>query len=480
VTFVALLSHAVRGFSAFVLVYFAAVNLSYLLLFLVSLVEVVRFLKRTFFSDYQQILRSEMTLPISLLVPAHNEEQTIVDTVRSLRMLNYPQFEIVVVNDGSTDRTLERLLEAFELRRVDRVYKRTLSTKPVRGLYASPLVPGLTVVDKERGGKADALNAGLNLSRYPLFCSMDADSVIEEDALLKAVKPFMERPEETVAVGGIVRCVNGCTVIDGRVTRIALPSAPLPIFQVVEYLRAFLAGRLGWSALGALPLISGAFGVYRKSAVLEVGGYDLTTDTEDLELVLALHQKQREQGRRYRIVFVPDPVCWTQVPSDWQTLRRQRNRWHRGMLQSLLRHRRMLGNPRYGVIGLLVLPFFLVFEALGPFIEVLGYATVLLCLPAGLLNARFFLEFFLLAVLCGVFLSVAAVFLEELSFRRYPAWRDLGKLVAAGLLENLGYRQLLAVFKVQAVAEFLLGRRRWGRIARVAFTPRPAPGAGPA
>ena len=471
-----LVARAVTWFGNFILVYFCALNLSYLLLFLVSLVEVVRFLRRTFFSDYQQILRSDLTLPISLLVPAHNEEHTIVDTVRSLRMLNYPQFEIIVINDGSTDRTLERLLEAYELRRVDRVFKRSLDHKPLRGVYASPLVPGLTVVDKERAGKPDALNVGINLSRYPLFCSMDADSVIEEDALLKAVKPFMEFPDETVAVGGIVRIVNGCTVKDGRVTRIAIPKRPLPIFQVVEYLRAFLGGRLGWSALRALPLISGAFGVYRKSAVLEVGGYDGTTDTEDLELVLALHQRRRAQGARYRIVFVPDPVCWTQVPERWRDLRRQRNRWHRGMMQALVRHRRMILNPRYGVIGMLVLPYYLVFEALGPLVEGIGYLTVIVCALTGLLNAAFFIRFFLVAVLVGVFLSVASVFLEEISFRRYPSWNDLLKLMLFGLLENVGYRQILAVFKLQAYWEFAVGRRRWGRMDRRSFHPQTAPG----
>jgi len=467
------IAHGIAWFGSFILVYFLALNLSYLILFLISMVEVVRFLKRTFFSDYQQILRSDLTLPISLLVPAHNEERTIVDTVRSLRMLNYPQFEIIVINDGSTDHTLERLLDAYELRRVDRVFKRSLPTKPMRGVYASPLVPGLTVVDKERGGKPDALNIGINLSRYPLFCSMDADSVIEEDALLKAVKPFMESPDETIAVGGIVRCVNGCTVKEGRVTHIAIPRRPLPIFQVVEYLRAFLGGRLGWSALQALPLISGAFGVYRKSAVIDVGGYDGTTDTEDLELVLAMHQYRRARGLPYRIVFVPDPVCWTQVPERWRDLRRQRNRWHRGMLQSLLRHRRMFLNPVYGIIGLVVLPYYLVFEALGPLIEGIGYLTVIVGAVTGLLNGAFFVKFFVVAVLVGVFLSVASVFLEEISFRRYPSWNDLLKLMLFGLLENVGYRQILAVFKLQAYWEFVVGRRRWGRMDRRSFEPHP-------
>jgi cellulose synthase/poly-beta-1,6-N-acetylglucosamine synthase-like glycosyltransferase len=462
-------ARAIQGFNAFVLAYFLALNISYILLFFVSLREVLTFLRRTFFSDYQQILRSDMTLPISMICPAHNEEKTIVDTVRSLQMLNYPEFEIIVVNDGSKDQTLERLLQAYDLRRVDRVYKRSLPTKSVRALYASPMVPNLIVVDKENGGKADALNCGINLSRYPLFSSMDADSVIEDDALLKAVKPFMEWPEETVAVGGIVRCANGCTVHEGRVTHIALPRQLLPVFQVVEYLRAFLSGRLGWSALRGLLLISGAFGVYRKSAVVDVGGYDSSTDTEDLELVMALHAVYRERNKPYRIVFVPDPVCWTEVPGNWKMLRRQRNRWHRGMLQSLSRYRRMMFNPRYGLMGMVVLPYFLIFETMGPFIETLGYISVPLAWALGLLNTKFFLLFFVLAVAFGVFLSVAAILLEEISYRRYPSWSDLWKLLICGVAENFGFRQMLAVFKIQAFWEYLRGLRRWGKLERVGF-----------
>ena len=464
-----IVARAIEGFNAFVLAYFLILNISYIFLFLISLREVLRFLRRTFFSDYQQILRSNMTLPITLIVPAHNEEKTIVDTVRSLQMLNYPEFEIIVVNDGSRDDTLNRLLSAYELRRVDRVYKRSLATRPVQALYASPLVPNLTVVDKEGGGKADALNCGINLSKYPLFCSMDADSVIEDDALLKAVKPFMEWPDETVAVGGIVRCANGCTIADGRVTKIALPKRFLPVFQVVEYLRAFLSGRLGWSALKGLLLISGAFGVYRKSAVVEVGGYDGSTDTEDLELVMALHEINRAKRRPYRIVFVPDPVCWTEVPGNWNMLRRQRNRWHRGMLQSLSRHRKMLFNPRYGVIGMVVCPYFLIFETMGPFVETLGYISVPLAWALGLLNTEFFVLFFVLAVAFGVFLSVAAILLEEISYRRYPTWEDLWKLLVCGILENFGFRQLLALFKIQAFWEYLRGLRRWGMLERAGF-----------
>ena len=470
----ALLSGFVLAFNHWVIVYFALLNSVYVILFFVSLVEVVRFVRRTFFSDYEQILKSEMTWPVSIVVPAHNESRTIVETVRSLLAVNYGQFEVIVVNDGSTDDTLQRLVATFELKRTDRIYRRTLPTGPVRGIYASLETANLLVVDKERGGKADALNTGINVSRYPLYCSVDADSIIEENALLRVVKPFMEHPDEMMAAGGIVRIANGCEVRDGRVVRIGLPRRALPIFQIVEYLRAFLSGRIGWSSLRSLLIISGAFGLYRKSEVIAVGGYDRWSQTEDLELVLKLHEGLRRQGRKYRIVFVPDPVCWTEVPGGFRVLARQRNRWHRGLLESLWRHKRMIANPAYGAIGLFALPYFVVFEMLGPFIEILGYLTIGLSWWLGLLNTDFFLLFLVFAIFFGVFLSVAAVLLEEISFRRYPGWEHLAMLVIVAVLENFGYRQVLALFKVKAFWDFLLRRRAWGRMEREGFR-RPAP-----
>ena len=469
-----LLLRSVVTFNEFVIFYFLALNGVYLLLFLVSLFEVVRFVRRTFFSDYQQILKSEMTWPISILVPAHNEERGIVDTLRSLLQLNYGEFEVIVVNDGSTDGTLEKLIKDFELRKTDRIYRRTLPTSRVRGIYASLSVPSLTVVDKEKGGKSDALNTGINLSRFPLFCSVDADSVIEENALLRVVKPFMEHPEEMVAVGGIVRIVNGCEVRDGRVVRIGLPRRILPVFQVVEYLRAFLSGRIGWSVLRSLLIISGAFGLYKKNEVVAVGGYDSNTDTEDLELVVKLHERLKRGKTRYRIVFVPDPVCWTEVPERFKTLLLQRNRWHRGLLQSFSRHWKMLFNPRYGVIGIVALPYFLFFEMLGPFVEVLGYLSVVAAYFLGILNREFFLLFLMVAIFYGVFLSIAAVLLEEISFRRYPRWEDLARLTWYSIWENLGFRQLLSLFKVKAFFDFIGRRRRWGEMGHRGFRDEPA------
>ncbi len=464
-----LLSKAIYFFNVFVLVYFVALNSIYALLFLVSLTEVFKFVRRTFFSDYRQIMQSEMTWPISILVAAHNEEKTIVETVRSLMMVNYSEFEIVVINDGSTDATLRRLVHEFDLRRVDRIYRRSIPTKPVHGIYGSLEHANLTVVDKTKGGKSDALNAGINLSRYPLFCSIDADSVIEDNSLLRVIKPFMEKPAETVAAGGIVRIVNGCEVKDGRVVGIELPDAPLPIFQVVEYLRAFLTGRVGWSVFQSLLIISGAFGVYRKKEVIEVGGYAHDTDTEDMELVVRLHRHLRERKRKYRIVFVPDPVCWTEVPDKIRVLMRQRNRWHRGLVQTLWANRRMFLNPRYGSVGMMSFPYFFLFEMLGPFIELTGYVVVLLSFLLGILNLQFFLMFLFVAILYGMFLSIAAILLEEFSFRRYPGWLDLAKLIAFGIVENFGYRQMLALFKVKAFWDVVRRRRAWGRMERTGF-----------
>jgi cellulose synthase/poly-beta-1,6-N-acetylglucosamine synthase-like glycosyltransferase len=463
------LAQAIYAFNVFVLLYFVALNSIYALFFLVSLSEVFRFVRRTFFSDYRQIMQSEMTWPISILVAAHDEEKTIVETVRSLMMVNYSEFEIIVINDGSNDKTLKRLIEEFELRRMDRVYRRSIPTKPVHGVYGSLEYTNLTVVDKVQGGKSDALNAGINLSRFPLICSIDADSVIEDNSLLRVIKPFMEMPEETVAAGGIVRIVNGCEVRDGRVVGIELPDAPLPIFQVVEYLRAFLTGRVGWSVFQSLLIISGAFGVYRKREVIEVGGYAHETDTEDMELVVRLHRHMREKKRKYRVVFVPDPVCWTEVPDKVRVLMRQRNRWHRGLVQTLWANRKMLFNPKYGTVGMLSFPYFFLFEMFGPFVELLGYVVVLLSFIFGLLNLEFFLLFLFVSILYGMFLSIAAILLEEFSFRRYPGWLDLAKLIAFGILENFGYRQMLALFKVKAFWDVVRRRRAWGRMERTGF-----------
>ncbi|MFU8895770.1 MAG: glycosyltransferase family 2 protein [Gammaproteobacteria bacterium] len=465
----AFLTDLIVGFNHFIIVYFALINLGYLAIFLLSLRALWQFIKRSIFPDYQQIRSSELTPPISLLVPAYNEARNIIESLNSLLKLNYGSYEIIVINDGSTDDTLARLVETFDLRRSEEPVRVMLPSRPLRGLYRSMTHPNLVVLDKEQGGKSDALNAGLNVTRYPLFCSIDADSLIEENALLRLVKPFIEAPQETVAAGGIVRVANGCQVSDGRIVRIGLPKNRIAVMQVVEYLRAFLAGRAGWSAIHSLLIISGAFGLYRKKEIIEIGGYSENTDTEDAELVVRLHKAMVDEGRRYRIVFVPDPVCWTEVPETWKVLIRQRSRWHRGLLQTLWTYRSMFLRPKYGSVGSVGMPWFVAFELLGPVIEILGYFTVALAWYLGILDRSFLVLFFIVAFVVGSLLSVGALLLEEIAFRRYPRLRDLVRLLVYGLLENFGFRQFMSLVKVKALFDLAFRRRDWGKMERRGF-----------
>ena len=413
----------------------------------------------------RRTVRSPLAPPISILVPAYNEEAGIVDSVRSLLALDYPATELVVVSDGSTDGTVARMVAAFDLRPAQRLTPPFLGHAPVRGVYVPRGRLRLILVDKDNGGKADSLNAGINFARFPLVCGIDADSILEQDALVKAAMPFVEDPLRTVATGGVVRIANGCTIVRGRVVHAALPRARLPMFQVVEYLRAFFAARTGWSALNGLLIVSGAFGIFRKDAVIAAGGYRTDTVGEDMELVVRLHRTMREAGRPYRIVYVPDPVCWTEAPESLRILRRQRRRWQQGTLETLLGHRRMLFNPRYRAAGLLAMPSVLVFEVLGPLIELTGYAISIVAWATGTISSGAFLAFLALAFLYGLVLSLGAVVLEDAAFGRHPAWDDLGRILLYAVAENLGYRQFTHLWKLEGFWQLVRGGG-WGTMER--------------
>jgi cellulose synthase/poly-beta-1,6-N-acetylglucosamine synthase-like glycosyltransferase len=325
------------------------------------------------------------------------------------------------------------------------------------------------VVDKENGGKADALNAAVNASRYPYVCAIDADAILEEDALLRVARPVIEEPDVVVATGGIVRIANGCTIDGGRVLDVRLPESRLATLQVLEYFRAFLIGRVGWSRLNALLIISGAFGLFRRSLVETVGGYARETVGEDIELVVRLHRHLRERDERYRIEFVPDPVCWTEAPETMRQLSRQRRRWHRGLGETLWRHRGVAGNGRYGALGTAAVPYFLVFEFLGPLIEVVGLPLIVVWWIFGQLSAVFLVGFFVVAVLLGILLSLAALVLEEHSFRRHRDGREVARLIGFSVVENIGYRQLIAFWRFLAFFDLARGRDDWGDMRRRGF-----------
>jgi cellulose synthase/poly-beta-1,6-N-acetylglucosamine synthase-like glycosyltransferase len=454
------------GYTHLVLLYFFLINTQYLILMVVGFLETRRAHHAAQWRDVRRLMRSPLTPPISVIAPAYNEEANIAVSVRSLLMLNYPELEILVVNDGSRDGTLQVLVDRFGLKAVPRSIEYAVPCRPIRAVYESPEYPNLVVVDKENGGKADALNAGLNLALCPLFCAIDADSVLEDDALLRVVRPFVEDPGVTVATGGIIRIANGCEVKGGRVVRVRLPTRFLPLVQIVEYLRGFLFGRMGWSSINGLLIISGAFGLFDKRAAVLAGGYAHDTVGEDMELVVRIHRRLLEQGIPYRVRFVPDPVCWTEAPETLRVLRRQRNRWHRGLIDTLWRHRAMLGRPRYGVIGLLAMPAFWIFEMVGPIVELSGYLVIPLCWALGILNTAFMVVFLVLAVLYGILLSVSAVLLEDMAYRRYPRVRDVVLLVLVGVVENLGYRQATAWWRTRAFWDYWRGDVGWGRMER--------------
>jgi cellulose synthase/poly-beta-1,6-N-acetylglucosamine synthase-like glycosyltransferase len=462
------LEGAVHGYNAFVLVYFAGMNLMYLSLLYHASRAMLERVRRSRMETVADLMRSPLAPGVTVIVPAYNEQECIVESVRSLLALRYPRFQIVVVSDGSTDETVKRLREAFGLEAFPRVYVPAIPTAAVRRILRSREEPRLIVADKRNGGKADALNCGINLADEELVCAIDADAILDADALLLSCRPFVEHPDEVIGTGGIVRIANGCRIEQGRVEEVALPRSRLAAIQVVEYLRAFLTARAGWSRVNALLIVSGAFGVFRRDLVRQVGGYRVDTVGEDGELVVRLHRAMRDAGRRYRITFVPDPVCWTEAPESLAVLRRQRNRWHRGLAEILWFHREMVGRGRYGAVGLVALPATIAFELLGPVVELTGIAAVAAGWYLGLLSVWFLVAFMLVSLVFGMFLSVTALALEEASLRRYPKLSQLGGLVLYSLLEQFGYRQLTAVWRLRALTQALRSKHRghWGAMDR--------------
>jgi cellulose synthase/poly-beta-1,6-N-acetylglucosamine synthase-like glycosyltransferase len=471
-----LLRDVLLGFNYGMLAYFVMLNAIYTLLLVLGWKSIRTYVHRRRLIDYDEIARSPLTIPISIIVPAYNEATVIVDSVRSLLVAHFPALEVVVISDGSKDDTVQALTEAFALVSASRVPVARLETAEIRDILVSANDDRLVVIDKANGGKADAINAGLCYARYPLFCTLDADTLIDDDALLRLVRPFQVEPD-TIACGGIVRVVNGCSVERSRVVNVEMPRRMIENVQVVEYLRAFLAGRTGWARLGALLVISGAFGVFRRDLAVEIGGYDTATVGEDAEFVVRLHRHCRENDIPYRVSFLADPVCWTEVPRSMRSLCRQRNRWHRGLIETLLRHRGMIGRRRYGVVGLFAMPYFVLFEALGPLIETIGYCVVALSLAFGVLDTSVALTLLILSFTYGLVLSFGALIVEEHAFRRYRRWPDVGRLALAAVVENFGFRQIGSF--VRAWAFVTLVRRpsnTWGEMHRTGFAP-PQPSA---
>jgi len=419
-----------------------------------------------------ETLRSRSALPISIIVPAYNEGNTIRENVMALLALHYPDLKIIVVNDGSSDNTAEKMISEFNMTETYLVRDtETISHKPIRKIYRSHIYPSLLFIDKENGKKADAINVGLTCVRTPLFCVIDADSLLEPTALLKAVRPFTETSDNVIAVGGTVGIVNGCTIKNGQVTDYKLPKSFIARLQVVEYIRAFLMARLAASRKGSLVIISGAFGIFRRDIAVAVGGYDTTTVGEDMELVLKMHRHMLDNKTPYAVRYVPEPVCWTEAPEDFKFLSNQRTRWQRGSLECLSRHRKMIFNPRYGRLGMMTLPTFILTDLISPLAEILGYILMFIFVLFGWIDMRFFLGITVLIFSYGVLISVLSLLMEQDKIERFSKPRDIWSVLMIAIVENFGFRQICSIWRIRGSFQHFRGMKpTWGSMERKGFS----------
>lgn len=461
--------------TSIIFVYLVVVCAFYLVMFAAAFNRLKRERGLHNIEPYRQVKTSSFTPPISIIVPAYNEEVGIIGTVLSLitgsGRLDYPEYEVIVVNDGSKDDTLQLLISQFKLvPATNRVIQKRngIETKPVKGMYYSEVYPQLLLVDKENGGKSDALNVGINLAKYPYFASIDGDTILEPDSFLKIMKPIVENSDqEILAAGGNVLIANSSTIEKGQMKELKLSRNPLLIMQTIEYMRAFLMGRVGLSRDNLLLIVSGAFGVFKTARVIQAGGYKVDTVGEDMELVVRLHRLNIENKWGAKIQFVADPVCYTEAPDSFKYLKNQRIRWHRGLFESLWTHRGMIFNPKYKGIGFISMPYFVFVELLGPIIEFIGYVIMIIGLASGTIYLQGTIPLVVLMVIYGSFLSMGAVLLEEWRLGKHQKISELNKLFLYSLSEVFWFRPILTVWRLYAVITVITGRKHgWGAMKR--------------
>ena len=459
--------------TSIVLAYSVLLLLSYLFIALYSIGDTWRYRVKNSFTDYRLLAASSRFPSVSILAPAYNEGSTIVENVKSLLSLYYSNLEIVIINDGSKDDTLEKISEAYDLEQADFFVHFKIPCKEVRGVYKSknPVYKNLVVVDKVNGGKADALNVGINISKHDYVLCIDVDCILEQDAVLKIMKPFLEETDrKVIASGGVVRIANSCIIEDGRLVEVVLPDNYLARMQTLEYIRAFLLGRMAWARLNGLLLISGAFGAFDKAVAVRAGGYNVNTVGEDMELVVRMRRMLDEEDTRYKVCYIPDPLCWTEAPTSSQILGRQRNRWTRGTMETLKMHRKMFLNYKYGVGGLVSYPYWFFFEMLTPLMEFLGFITFLVLTLTGLINWQMFIGLLLFTISFGYLYSIFAILIEAATFNQYKRKRETGRLILSALSEPFYFHPFVVISALKGYRDFIRKKHSWGEMTRQGFT----------
>lgn len=455
-----------------IFIYAITLIMFYIVLALISIRESVLYVKRNSFVDYKTIAPSPFAPSISVLAPAYNEGKTIIENVRSLLSIHYHNYEVIVINDGSKDDSVERLINAYQLVKVEHKVREELATKPIRGIYRStnPVYSKITLIDKENGGKSDALNAGLNVARNELVACIDVDCILEEDSLLKMVKPFLEDEEKRViATGGVVRIANSCVIQDGRLVKVELPKNLWARVQTLEYIRAFLLGRMAWSKLNGLLLISGAFGLFDRKIAVACGGYNIKTVGEDMELVVRMRIYMTERKEPYRVVYVPDPLCWTEAPESLKILGRQRNRWTRGTAETLWIHKKIFFNPKFGLLGMVSFPYWFFFEWMAPLVEFFGVVNFAFLALLGYVNWPFFLSLLALVYTFAMMFSLMAILVEELTYYQYKRQKDMFRLVLTAMLEPFTFHPYTVWAAINGNLDLTTGKKNWGEMTRKGF-----------
>ncbi len=467
------LEYVVYFFEYGIFFYCMFILTSYIVISFISTKEVFKYTNRKKILELDSVISSPFQPSVSIIAPAYNESVTIVDNIRSLLSLHYSALTIIIVNDGSKDETLQVAIDAYDLYLTDEVAVEEISAKPIRGIYRSrkKAFSKLIVVDKENGGKADAINVGTNVCSTEYFACIDVDCIIDQDAFLRLVEPIMNGGDTKVgAVGGIVWLTNDADIKCGKVMKIRAPKSYIAQIQVVEYFRAFLLGRPAWAKDNGMLLISGAFGVFDRETVMAVGGYNHNTVGEDMELVMRMHKYYRENNIDYKIAYIPDPLCWTEAPSDFAVLGRQRNRWTRGTIECLKFHKEMCFNKKFGILGYISYPYWLLAEWIAPYAEAGGLLFVAVIAILGLANWPFFLALLFLVYTFAVSISIYSILIQELSYAKYESVSDLLILVKAALLEPIKYHPKTVKWALSGNLDHFTGQNKgWGEMTRTGF-----------
>ena len=462
-------------FTGAIFIYSVVLFFFYIFIGIYSTGEIRKYLRLNSFADFRIPAASEHLPGISVVAPAYNEAVNIVENVRSMLSIHYNTLELIIVNDGSKDDSLQKLIKAYDLYKANIFINEQIPTKKVKGIYKSnnPVFKKLIVVDKENGGKADALNVGINVSSYEYFVCVDVDCVLEQDALLKMIKPFLEETKvRVIASGGVIRIANDCKIENGRLVEVNLPKKFLPRMQTLEYIRSFLLGRMAWSRLNGLLLISGAFGAFDKEIVIKCGGYSTNTVGEDMELIVRMRRYMEENKLRYKITYIPDPLCWTEAPGNYEILGRQRNRWTRGTIETLRTHRKMFFNPKYGLLGMLSYPYWFFFEQLAPLIELGGIITFIVFAFLGIVQWSIFFILLGCVFLFGFLFSVFSILMEVQTYNQYKSEKDNFRLVGTAFLEPFIFHPFIVWSALKGHIDYFKKSHSWGEMTRQGLTQR--------